>query len=99
MRTLTLLIAGLLLSTPLVAQVITGDIRGVVMDQSGAALTGAKVQIFNTGQELLVRERGTIGVRQIVEVVVRVQLVIAEELVDRTVERVRAATSDNAYFA
>jgi len=40
----------------LVAQEITGDIRGIVKDPSGAAISGASVQITNTDRNAVLRE-------------------------------------------
>jgi len=40
----------------LVAQEITGDIRGIVKDPSGAAINGAAVQVTNTDRNAVLRE-------------------------------------------
>ena len=40
----------------LVAQEITGDIRGIVKDSSGAAISGAAVQVTNTDRNAVLRE-------------------------------------------
>lgn len=40
----------------LVAQEITGDIRGIVKDPSGAAISGAAVQVTNTDRNAVLRE-------------------------------------------
>jgi len=40
----------------LAAQEITGDIRGIVKDPSGAAISGAAVQITNTDRNAVLRE-------------------------------------------
>jgi hypothetical protein len=41
------------------AQEITGDIRGVVKDSSGAVVTGATVQVINTDRNAVIRETKT----------------------------------------
>jgi hypothetical protein len=44
-----LLLTGLIATTPLFAQKITGDVAGTVTDSSGAAVSGAIVRAQNTG--------------------------------------------------
>ena len=60
MRLRAVLIAFICLITMgLVAQEITGDIRGIVHDPSGAVVGGAKVEITNTDRNQLVRDLRT----------------------------------------
>ena len=47
--TLTLLAALLSYSSPVRAQAVTGELQGVVVDEAGAAVTGATVTVVNTG--------------------------------------------------
>ena len=42
-----------------VAQEITGDIRGIVTDASGAVVSGADVQIVNVDRDTLIRDLKT----------------------------------------
>src|ERR1700750_2737814 len=37
-------------------QEITGDIRGIVRDTSGAVVSGAKVQVINTDRNAVIRD-------------------------------------------
>jgi len=46
-------------STFTLAQEITGDIRGIVRDQSGAAISGANVEVINTDRNTTIRKLTT----------------------------------------
>jgi hypothetical protein len=50
-----------LLSAAAVAQEITGDIRGIVKDPTGAVLSGASVQVINTDRNEVIRAVKTDG--------------------------------------
>src|SRR3982074_319190 len=55
-KALFYLVVIVALTTGLSAQEITGDIRGMVKDPSGAAISGAAVQVTNTDRNAVLRE-------------------------------------------